>query len=346
MRNLLAIVLLASELSFYLLVAQTGIIECFHSDLIRLFPLPLGGILGSLVAYKNLGSLNTLQRKLGFFLALQFVISFGYPHYGRISLFILGISVGALAPLLIHLFSQRDLWQLTSALAIAYTAGTSLFTTPPDERSFLAVGLSGLALAVLPFLARTDRARNPMVTVPLPRFALLVLCVALDSSLFEVLSRSATSSIWRGEFWTLIVGFHLLGLAVAYATRDRHDFHHCVIALMFSASYGAYFFGELRCLAIIYPFTISYYTFFLMRALLGVSQLRTLGMYMVFAGWLASGIGLGVALAGFIELPVFLLLLVCSGSVSLELMPVAGRLVILRVIPFLVSLANYWGNRT
>lgn len=346
MSNLFAIILLASELSFYLLVAQTGIIECFHSDLVRLFPLPIGGVLGSLVAYKNFGSLNTPKRKLGLFLALQLVISFGYPHYGPLSLFVLGISVGALAPLLIHLFAQRDLWQLTSALAIAYATGTSLFTTPPEARRFLAVALSGLALAILPFLGRTDTARKPLVNVPLPRFILLVFCVALDSSLFEMLSRSATSSIWRGEFWTLIVGFHLLGLAVAYATRDRHDFHYCAIALLFTASYGAYFLGELRCLAMIYPFTISYYTFFLMRALLGVRQLRTLGLYMAFAGWLASGIGLGVALTGLLEVPIVLLLLVCSGSVSLEFMPFAGRLVILRVIPFIMSLANFWGDRT
>jgi len=338
--------LLASELSFYLLVAQTGIVECFHSDLNQLFPLPLGGILGSLVAYKNFGRFNTPQRKLGLFLALQLGISFGYPRYGPISLFALGISVGALAPLLLHFFSKRQLWQLTSALAVAYTTGTSLFTVPPEERRFLAVALSGLALAVLPFLERASKVRKPMVAVAFPRFALLVLCVVLDSSLFEVLSRSATSSIWRGEFSSLIVLFHLLGLAVAYATRDRHDFHHCAIALLFCASYGAYFLGELRFLAIIYPFAISYYTFFLMRALLGVRELHKLGIIMVFAGWLASGLGLGVALAGFIELPMFLLLLICLASVSLEMMPTLGGLAILRGIPFLASVANFWGNRT
>lgn len=38
---------IAFELCYYLLIAQTGIVEYFSSNILLIAPLPLGGIIGS-----------------------------------------------------------------------------------------------------------------------------------------------------------------------------------------------------------------------------------------------------------------------------------------------------------
>ena len=39
--------LLGSELTYYLLIVQTGVVSHFHSDLITLFPMFVGGVMGT-----------------------------------------------------------------------------------------------------------------------------------------------------------------------------------------------------------------------------------------------------------------------------------------------------------
>ena len=91
------ILFIAFELCYYLLIAQTGIVECFSSDIFQIAPLPIGGMFGSLLSYKV-----KLRYKTQLFLFLQLILSFFYPHFSFILLFLLGLSVGAIAPLMIN----------------------------------------------------------------------------------------------------------------------------------------------------------------------------------------------------------------------------------------------------
>lgn len=49
MQRLILIFFIASELCYYLLIAQTGVVEYFSSNLFLIAPLPIGGIIGSLL---------------------------------------------------------------------------------------------------------------------------------------------------------------------------------------------------------------------------------------------------------------------------------------------------------
>ncbi len=330
MQTFLLITLMASELSYYLLVAQTGIIESFGSDLSQIFTLPLGGAIGSLIAYRNFGALNTTRRKIAFLLFVQGLLSLAYPNFDLVTLFFLGLTVGALAPLFIHLFSKDEIFPLMLALVCAYATGTALFTSPPEGRRLIAIVLSMLALAAITGLQRDDnKIKETEATAGLGiapcGAALLFLWVALDSSLFEILSRHESMSIWRGEYRHLIVLFHSLGLFTAYAVRNRFKYHHSSIALLFVTSYALLFFQQNMLLAMIYPFVISYYNFFLLRLLVSIRSLRVLGVCMLCAGWIASGLGLMVALNHLLLIPVALLLTGCSISFLSEGFATPGR---------------------
>jgi hypothetical protein len=330
MQTFLLITLMASELCYYLLVAQTGIIESFGSDLSKIFTLPLGGAIGSLIAYRNIGVLNTTRRKVAFLLFAQGLLSLAYPNFNLVTLFFLGLTVGALAPLFIHLFSKDEIFPLMLALVCAYTTGTALFTTPPEGRRLIAIVLSMLALAAITGLKRDNKKREevgPSTGLALAPFsaALLFLWVALDSSLFEILSRHETMSIWRGEYRHLIVLFHSLGLLTAYAVRDRFRYRHSAIALLFVTSYALLFFQQNMLLAMVYPFVISFYNFFLLRLLVSIRSLRILGICMLGAGWIASGVGLMVALNHLVLVPLGLLLAGCSISLWSEGFFTSGR---------------------
>ncbi len=306
--NLLLIVLIASELCYYLLIAQTGIVESCDSNLLRLAPLPLGGAIGSLLAYCDVGPVRGTRRKILCLLAIQTLLSFAYPDFNSLGLLLMGLSIGALAPLILHLFFEEDFILLVIGLALAYGLGTSLFTSAPEGRGILGITLSGCALMASLFLSRADeRGTREPARVPrsleakiLPALALLSLWVLLDSSLFEILSRSESMAIWRGELRPLIILFHTLGLFTAYGMRNRIRTHQPLIALLFGASYVAYLAGAALPLAIIYPFAISYYNVVLLRVLVRISDLRVLGVCMFFAGWVASGLGLLIALGGLI----------------------------------------------
>lgn len=99
MQRLILILFIASELCYYLLIAQTGIVEYFSSNLFLIAPLPIGGIIGSLlVSYIKIENKN----KISLFLIIQLTMSFLYPNLNILTLFILGMAVGSLAPLIIN----------------------------------------------------------------------------------------------------------------------------------------------------------------------------------------------------------------------------------------------------
>jgi hypothetical protein len=329
LQKIFLICLLASELCFYLLIAQTGIVEYLNSDLTLLFTLPLGGILGSLFAYKSIGPFQSARHKSLLLLFSQFLLSFLYPHYNLLTLFVLGLCVGALAPLLLHLFSKKEIFLLTLSLILAYGIGTCLFTTDPSSRKMLAISFTLLSLSSLLFLKNRDSGgeqlfcanavfASPQWKQHFSVFFLLGLWVAIDSSLFEILSRSTSMSIWRSSLWPVIVFFHTAGLAAAYALRNRIHIHHSLVTLLFAATLASFFRGNATALAVLYPFSISYYNFLLLRTLVRIGDLRTLGIAMLLVGWLPSGGGLCVAILDAPLVPVMLLIIAGCASFSME----------------------------
>ncbi|PKN14492.1 MAG: hypothetical protein CVU67_05380, partial [Deltaproteobacteria bacterium HGW-Deltaproteobacteria-24] len=72
-----------------------------------------------------------------------------------------------------------------------------------------------------------------------------------------------------------------------------------LIVILFSLSYLFYFIQEAFILSLIYPFVISFYNVVILQTLLQ-KELKTLSVYMIFIGWIASGGGLFVALENLI----------------------------------------------
>ena len=86
MQRLILILFIACELCYYLLIAQTGVVEYFSSNLFLIAPLPIGGVIGSfLVSYIKIDNKN----KISLFLTIQLIMSFLYPNFNILTLFIL-----------------------------------------------------------------------------------------------------------------------------------------------------------------------------------------------------------------------------------------------------------------
>ena len=149
MQRLILILFIACELCFYLLIAQTGIVEYFSSNIFLIAPLPIGGIIGTLlVSYIKIENTN----KISIFLTLQLLMSFIYPNYNFLTLFILGIAVGSLAPLIINEIKKTSLVELGFALCISYVTGTFLFNYDVSQRGFIAITLTLIVLIASRFL--------------------------------------------------------------------------------------------------------------------------------------------------------------------------------------------------
>lgn len=294
--------LLGFELLYYLLIVQTGLTESFHSDLVALAPLFVGGVIGSGVSGMPWGSVVKVPHKLIIALSGQLILSFWYPDYAPWMLFMLGLLVGAIAPLAIYLFTPKTRHDLIIALGIAYTVGTYDFTTNPMTRDIYAELFSAIAL-VMALLLRHYQVEKEQVlkTPPLLLYAVLMLWIMLDSALFESLSRHTGLMIWRGEYTNTIIVTHLIGLLLASMIKIRESIQHIVIALLFAASYTISYLEIAWLLAVVYPITISYYNVTVFRHLSIVDSPLKLGLLMVFIGWLASGAGLGVALSHLIH---------------------------------------------
>lgn len=307
MFNVFLILFVFAELSFYLLIAQTGVVEVFHSDIISIMYLPIGGIIGTyLSAYT---SFKTDHKAIAL-LALQMLTTFFYPDFNAVTLLLLGLSVGGISPIIIQTLKKATLIDLGISLGLSYTFGTLLFNTNPMHREILGLFLSLAAMIGYLFLQRkkiTPEALcfNKFYSYPL---YLMVIWVFLDSSLFETLSRDEMMSIWRGGFSTEIILFHLLGVVAAISIKVEYSLKALFISLLFVVSYLFYFMHEALLLSVVYPFVISYYNIVILQSLIKVKSLKSIGFFMVFIGWMASGAGLMIALQGFIQyVPILIL---------------------------------------
>lgn len=286
---------IAFELCYYLLIAQTGIVEYFSSNIFLIAPLPIGGIIGSILSYTI--KINS-QHKITLFLCFQLLLSFFYPNLSMAMLFILGISVGALAPLIINELKKANTIELGLALCISYTLGTFLFTYDVALRMPLAVGLSILVLLASALLPHASSAKKVSSAKSFSLFA-MTLWIFLDSALFESLSRDISISIWREGYSLEIALFHIIGVVCALYFKIEKNQKELLIVILFALSYLFYFIQEALILSLVYPFVISFYNVVILQTLIK-KDLKTLSIYMIFIGWVASGGGLFVALENLI----------------------------------------------
>ncbi len=293
MQRLILIFFIASELCYYLLIAQTGVVEYFSSNLFLIAPLPIGGVIGSvLVSYIKIDFKN----KISLFLTIQLFMSFLYPNFNMITLFILGFAVGSLAPLIINEIKKTSLLELGLALSVSYVTGTLLFNYEVEARGIIAISLTTITLIASRFLPTNEIKEKSNQEFPL---LIMVLWVFLDSALFESLSRDITISIWRDGFTFQIALFHLIGVFCALYFKIERNQKSLFILTLFAASYLFYFLREGYILSIVYPFVISYYNVVILQTITK-KDFRTITFYMIFIGWMASGAGLFVALSNLI----------------------------------------------
>lgn len=291
MQKLALVFFIAFELCYYLLIAQTGIVEHLASNIFVIAPLPIGGIIGSILSF-YIKTSN--KNKIFSFLLLQLAVSFFYPNLNALLLFILGISVGALAPLLINELKKASNIQLGFALAISYALGTFLFTYDASKRGSIAIVFTIIALLSSLFLNQKEHKDLTSNNYSYSLFV-MVLWIFLDSTLFETLSRDLSTSIWRDGFTLEIIVFHLIGVVSAFYIKMEKTQKELLILTLFALSYLFYFLHEGFILSLVYPFVISFYNVVILQTIVK-KDLKTLGIYMVFIGWAASGAGLFVAL--------------------------------------------------
>lgn len=294
--SLALITLLGFELCYYLLIIQTGIVSYYDSNLIILFPMFAGGVLGTFLSAKSWGKIDNPIHKILIALTLQLLLSFTYPNYNIFTLSILGIAVGLMAPLGIYLFKAKQHKELLLALAIAYTTGTYFFTYNVEDRLYIAILFSSIALISAIILRNYKIDINKKsIKLPFISYFPLILWIFLDSHLFEVLSREPTLDIWSHQTPTIIL-FHLIGLIVAYFIKIPITYQHLFIFLIFIGSYSFAYYKLPFALAMLYPFTISYYNVVIFTTLSKETNLTRLAFLMIFIGWIASGLGLAFAL--------------------------------------------------
>jgi hypothetical protein len=83
----------------------------------------------------------------------------------------------------------------------------------------------------------------------------------------------------------------------AYIINITKIKEHLFIAVLFLASYSLSYLEFPLLLAMIYPFTISYYNVVVFTTLSKEMSLSKLAFIMIFVGWIASGLGLALALS-------------------------------------------------
>lgn len=305
MQRLALIFFIASELCYYLLIAQTGIVEYFSSNIFLIAPLPIGGVLGTLlVSYIKID----LKNKISLFLIIQLIMSFIYPHFNIYTLFILGFTVGSMAPLIINEIKKTSPLELGLALSLSYVTGTFLFNYDVASRSIIAIALTLITLIVSKFIPSSNNL-NKESNQDFP-LLVMILWVFLDSALFESLSRDITISIWREGFTFQIALFHIVGVFFALFFRIEQNQKSLFILTLFALSYLFYFLREGFILSIIYPFVISYYNVVILQTI-SKKDFKTITLYMVGIGWIASGAGLFVAIANLILfVPIILLIVI------------------------------------
>ncbi|MEW5831884.1 MAG: hypothetical protein AB1763_03495 [Campylobacterota bacterium] len=288
------VIVLSSQLLYYLLIAQTGVVGAFDSHIHDLFTLPIGGIVGALLsAYWRH---HEVRQELYFLFGAQIIISWFYPNYSLGMLLALGFVVGYTTPLMLYLFGNQSRLHLAVGLAISYAAGTAFYTYPFGERDVIAVVLPAISVAAL-FFARTGAIHRPKShAFDWPGVGVMMLWIFADSALFETLSRSGDMDIWS-EYTLLIVTSHLLGVYLAYRYGQELMSQTRTVWLLFALSYLLYWIRQPIVLAIVYPVVISYYNVLLFQKLVAMRDVRLIALSMVGVGWIAASAANGVALA-------------------------------------------------
>lgn len=287
------VIVLSSQLLYYLLIAQTGVVGAFDSRINDLFTLPIGGVLGSLLsAYWRH---HSIKIELCFLFGIQIMLSWFYPNYSLGILLVLGFVVGYTTPLLLYLFGAQSKRQLALGLAISYAIGTALYTYPFSMRGDLAILLPLLSVVALRFTHLSPVARPVISTLDWGVVAMMMLWIFADSALFETLSRSGDMDIWS-RYTALIITSHLAGVYLAYRYGSSLIRQGWIVWLLFVLSYTLYYFHQLIGLAIVYPIIISYYNVLLFRTLIEMRDIRLLGLAMVGVGWIAASAANAVAL--------------------------------------------------
>lgn len=309
MFNIPLILFVAFELCYYLLIAQTGIVEYFGSDLSLIIYMPIGGMIGSLLStfihYK-------MKRKLQLLLLIQLGVTFFYPELNFMMLFILGLSVGGVAPLIIESLKKATANDFIAILSISYVLGTSLFNSPVESRMLYGVIFTTIALVSVFWLNKKQNQKikndNRAINYPI---IMMMLWVFLDSALFETLSRDIQIPIWRGGFSYEIMLFHIIGVVLAIKLQLHYKQKEIIIISFFALSYLFYFIREPLLLSIVYPFVISYYNTIILQELIKIKNIKQIGISMLLIGWVASGAGLFFALENLmIFIPIIFLIFI------------------------------------
>lgn len=282
--NLLVLVL-SSQLLYYLLIAQTGVVGAFDSHIHDLYPLPIGGVLGSLLSayWRHHG----LKQELYFMFGTQIMISAFYPNYSLGLMLVLGFIVGYTTPLLLHAFKDQSKGALAIGLGISYAIGTAFYTYPFDQRGWIAVGLPLISMAALYFSTISSSSSSYHNVINKKLVAVMVVWIFADSALFETLSRTPMMDIWS-HYTLLIIATHLAGVWGAYRYGGPLIKHTPIIIGLFALSYGAYYLQEPLFLAVIYPIAISYYNVLLFRELTQMGDVRAIAISMIGVGWVAA----------------------------------------------------------
>lgn len=288
----LLVVVLSSQLLYYLLIAQTGVVGALHSHIHDLYTLPIGGVIGAVFSAWRSHRFLTIELYVLF--GLQAIISYFYPHYSLWMLWILGFVVGYTTPLLLYAFRFQSKLSLALGLAISYAIGTALYSYPFEERGNIAIALPLISMIAMYFSrlqSDIDAEKKPFRWITL---VLMMLWIFADSALFETLSRSGEMDIW-GKYPLLIINSHLLGVYLAYRYGTDLMKQSRIILTLFLLSYMFYGLKIPLLLSIVYPVVISYYNVLLFQALIRLADIRRIGLSMVGVGWIATSAANGIA---------------------------------------------------
>ncbi|MGA9045865.1 hypothetical protein [Sulfuricurvum sp.] len=286
------VIVLSSQLLYYLLIAQTGVVGAFDSHIHDLYTLPIGGMIGSLLSafWRH----QRLKLELCFVFGIQMMISWFYPNYSLGMLLVLGFVVGYTTPLLLYIFRTQSTLQLSLGLAISYAVGTALYTYPFEERGIIAVILPLISLTALHFAQLKTALSREKKTFHWPTLGVMMLWIFTDSALFETLARSGDRDIWS-EYTLLIITSHLAGVYAAFRYGGELMSQSRLIWILFALSYTLYWVREPILLAVVYPIVISYYNVLVFHALIRLADIRLIGLSMVGVGWIAASAANAIA---------------------------------------------------
>jgi hypothetical protein len=117
-------------------------------------------------------------------------------------------------------------------------------------------------------------------------------------------------SIWRNGYTIEIALFHVIGVVSALIFKLDKNKKELLILTLLGISYLSYLLEQALFLSMVYPFVISYYNVAILQTLIK-KDLKTIAIYMIFIGWMASGLGLFVAIEGLIILiPIIFLMII------------------------------------